>query len=111
MGIIEGDISFGVRQKAEQCGNPQSTINNNQKTIRKYTIVYYKGSGVGNAEFNRRQIQYIINGIQDRTENKIVLYGARTIQELKEKINIYENIKKNSVCDEQKTKETKTFIN
>ncbi|KAL0861136.1 hypothetical protein ABMA27_009634 [Loxostege sticticalis] len=38
-------------------------------------------------------IKYIIDGIQDVETNKIVLYGAKTYSELKEKMQIYETVK------------------
>ncbi|XP_066258824.1 uncharacterized protein [Euwallacea similis] len=38
-------------------------------------------------------IQYIIDGIQDDTSNKIVLYGARSFAELKDKVKLYEQIR------------------
>lgn len=37
-------------------------------------------------------IQYIIDGIQDDTSNKIILYGARSFAEFKEKVKLYEQI-------------------
>lgn len=39
-------------------------------------------------------IQYIIDGITDYESNKIILYGATTYPELKEKLKIYEKIKR-----------------
>lgn len=39
-------------------------------------------------------IQYVIDGIQDNTNNKIVLYGARRLEDFKEKLKVYENIRK-----------------
>ena len=41
-------------------------------------------------------IQYVINGIPDRNENKTMLYGARNTKEFKEKLKIYETFKNNS---------------
>lgn len=41
-------------------------------------------------------IQYIIDGISDDEVNKIVLYGARNISELKRKFNIYGTMKNKS---------------
>lgn len=40
--------------------------------------------------------QYIINGIADDEANKIDLYGARSISDLKRKLDIYEMIKNKS---------------
>lgn len=38
-------------------------------------------------------IQYIIDGINDDSSSKIVLYGAKNFSELKEKVKLYEQIK------------------
>ncbi|KAG5882952.1 hypothetical protein JTB14_016750 [Gonioctena quinquepunctata] len=38
-------------------------------------------------------IQYIIDGKQDDTSNKLVMYGAKTFGEFKEKVKLYELIK------------------
>lgn len=40
-------------------------------------------------------IQYIIDGIQDDETNKVVLYGAKTVRELKDRFVQYERIKEN----------------
>ncbi|KAG5878071.1 hypothetical protein JTB14_031506 [Gonioctena quinquepunctata] len=37
-------------------------------------------------------IQYIIDGIHDDTSNKLVMYGAKTFGEFKEKVKLYEQI-------------------
>ena len=36
------------------------------------------------------KIRYIINGIRDKEVNKTILYGAKSIKELKENLIIYE---------------------
>lgn len=41
-------------------------------------------------------IRYIIDGLGDDTANKIILYGARTFQEFKEKVKIYDQILKST---------------
>lgn len=41
-------------------------------------------------------IHYIINGIQDRNENKMLLYGAKDINELKQKLKVYYEFKASS---------------
>lgn len=55
-------------------------------------------------------IKYIIDGIQDEESNKMILYGARNIRELKEKFESYEDMKENlrtrSRRTEEKTKKT-----
>lgn len=34
-------------------------------------------------------IQYVIDGIQDDTNNKLVLYGAKKLENFKEKLKVY----------------------
>ncbi|XP_044003624.1 uncharacterized protein ZK546.14-like [Aphidius gifuensis] len=59
-------------------------------------------------------IRYIIAGIKDDEAHKAVLYGAKTIKELREKIKLYEELKTNSqkskvqkkVLENEKTKKT-----
>ncbi|CAK9801710.1 Transposon Ty3-I Gag-Pol polyprotein [Anthophora plagiata] len=41
-------------------------------------------------------IKYIIDGIRDEEANKIILYGAKNIRELKEKFALYETMKENA---------------
>lgn len=41
-------------------------------------------------------IKYIIDGIRDKETNKMVLYGAKNIHELKEKLSLYEAMKENA---------------
>lgn len=50
-------------------------------------------------------INYVIDGIPDDSSNKIILYGARSFAELKEKIKLYEQIRT------KKTTETNRFQN
>lgn len=40
--------------------------------------------------------QYVIDGIDDQSMNKGVLYGARNMREFKEKLKIYEKIRTKS---------------
>ena len=39
-------------------------------------------------------IHYVIDGIVDDTRNKLCLFGARTLKDFKEKLRVYEKIKK-----------------
>ncbi|XP_076660236.1 uncharacterized protein LOC143363555 [Halictus rubicundus] len=45
---------------------------------------------------NAAVIKYIIDGVQDDEVNKTILYGARTIREIKEKFVLYETMKENA---------------
>ena len=63
------------------------------ETYQAYICKMLETAAQANVE-TRAVIQYIIDGIQDEAVNKAVLYGARTIKELKEKFIQYETMKK-----------------
>lgn len=64
-----------------------------------------KGEGIYEYFFNMKElasrgsiedsslIQYVIDGVSDLNINKTVLYGAKNIRELKEKLRVYETMK------------------
>lgn len=60
-----------------------------------YIYIMMEIAGQGDIE-RRSLIQYIIEGIQDEPSNKSILYGAKTIKELKEKFKQYDSMKKES---------------
>lgn len=49
-------------------------------------------------------IQYIVEGVQDDAVNKTVLYGAKTIRQLKEKFVQYEAIKREAKSKQKQAK-------
>ena len=50
-------------------------------------------------------IKYITDGVQDEKSNKMILYGAKNIRELKEKLESYETMKENSRTSSRRTEE------
>jgi hypothetical protein len=56
-------------------------------------------------------IDYIVKGIKDHPNNKVILHGCTTIKEFKEKLEIYEKIKKDydAYNNKNNIKEVKTF--
>lgn len=50
---------------------------------------------------NGSLMQYVIDGIDDRHENKILLYGANTMREFKNKLNVYRTFKLQTPTQEQ----------
>ncbi|XP_078051684.1 uncharacterized protein LOC144477819, partial [Augochlora pura] len=52
-------------------------------------------------------IKYIIDGVQDEETNKMILYGARTVRELKEKFEFYEDMKEKSRTKSKRPEEKK----
>ncbi|XP_076686111.1 uncharacterized protein LOC143378248, partial [Andrena cerasifolii] len=50
-------------------------------------------------------IKYIIEGIQDDECNKMILYGAKSVRELKEKFESYEAMKENARVKSRRTEE------
>lgn len=53
-------------------------------------------------------VEYIIDGIQDREQNKLILYGAKTITSLKEKLKMYTTFKEKENTVQPATKEEKS---
>lgn len=50
-------------------------------------------------------IKYIIDGIPDKETDKMVLYGAKNIQELEEKLALYEAMKENAKTKSRRVEE------
>lgn len=74
-----------------------------EETVQEYYFVMKELASRGKIE-QESLIQYVIDGIQDDTNNKLVLYGTKKIEDFKEKLKVYETInKKNS----EKTKSNK----
>lgn len=64
-----------------------------------YVIRMQQIATAGNIE-TESLIFYLIQGINDKPENKVLLYGAKSLKEFKEKLEIYETFK----CASQKCK-------
>ena len=59
--------------------------------VYEYFLIMRELASRGNLE-DEALIEYILDGIQDNSHNKTILYGAKTIKELKEKLKIYSEI-------------------
>ena len=66
------------------------------ETIREYVYQMQETASKGDIE-DEALIQYIIEGINEKGHEKLLLYGAANIEELKQKIVIYEKVKKQSI--------------
>lgn len=62
------------------------------ESVHQYYLIMKELASRGRIE-DEALIQYIIDGIPDSTTNKIVLYEAKTLVELKEKMNTYSKIR------------------
>lgn len=62
-----------------------------EESVQEYVLAMREIASRGNTE-PEVVIQYIIDGIQDETSNKIILYGAKDFSEFKEKAKLYESI-------------------
>lgn len=62
------------------------------ESVQEYALIMRELGSRANIE-HEVVIQYIIDGIPDDSSNKIVLYGARSFTEFKEKIKLYNQIK------------------
>lgn len=56
-------------------------------------------------------IKYIVDGIQDREINKVMLYGVTTYIELKEKIKIYETVKQKMGASDARYARNRSYSN
>ncbi|XP_045466745.1 uncharacterized protein LOC123675430 [Harmonia axyridis] len=63
------------------------------ENVQEYVLIMREIASRANIE-DEVIIQYIIDGIQDESLNKVILYGARNFQEFKEKVKLYETISK-----------------
>lgn len=75
-----------------------------EETFQEYFLKMRELASRGSIELEAL-FEYVINGINDETSNKIILYGAKTIREFKDKLDTYEKMKKSNL--ERTTKFTK----
>lgn len=66
-----------------------------EETLQEYYLVMKELASRGKIE-PEVLIQYVIDGIQDDTNKKLVLYGARKLEDFKEKLQVYEAIRRKS---------------
>lgn len=62
------------------------------ETIDEYFLIMKEMCSRGGLE-DSALIQYVINGLEDSSLNKAILYGCKTLREFREKLRIYERIK------------------
>jgi len=74
-----------------------------EETIQEYFLTMREMASRGAIDLNAL-FGYVIDGI-DETGNKVILYGAKTVREFKDKLEVYERINKNQ--PEKATKCTK----
>lgn len=67
-----------------------------EETTQEYLFTMRELAARGTIELDAL-FDYVINGLNDETNNKQILYGAKTVREFKDKLDIYEKIKKSSV--------------
>ncbi|KYM96453.1 hypothetical protein ALC62_12891 [Cyphomyrmex costatus] len=66
-----------------------------EESLQEYYLLMKELASRGKIE-SEALIQYIIDGIVDDTQNKLVLYGAKKLSDFKEKLKTYEVIHKNN---------------
>ncbi|KAJ8982413.1 hypothetical protein NQ317_017215 [Molorchus minor] len=71
------------------------------ESVQEYALSMREIGSRGKIE-NEVIMQYIIDGIQDGTSHKVILYGARNFVEFKEKLKLYEQMKKAEGHQERK---------
>lgn len=70
----------------------RSRKNKNDENYQEYILIMQKIAKKGAVE-EKAIIQYIIDGIHDQESNKVILYEAENLKELKKKMGIYELMK------------------
>lgn len=86
--------THAVHRELSQC---KKAVN---ESSQKYIYKMLEIAAQANVD-TRSVIQYIINGVQDDAVNKTILYGAKTIRELKERFAQYETMKDGKVKPKQ----------
>ena len=76
------------------------------ETIQEYFFSMRELGNVGKIE-DAALMQYIINGLNDRPENKLILYGCKNLREFRDKLKIYEKVKNDSVRPKYNSDKTK----
>lgn len=80
------------------------------ESVQEYVLVMREIGNRANIE-TEVVIQYIIDGIQDDSSNKTILYGARNFSEFKEKVKLYEKIKSSKQSFDQGKKNEHKYNN
>nr|XP_015839409.1 PREDICTED: uncharacterized protein LOC107398740 [Tribolium castaneum] len=62
------------------------------ESVQEYSLIMKELASRGNIEMDA-VIQYIVDGIPDEVDRKIILYEATTWEELKQKLDIYSRVK------------------
>ncbi|XP_076393341.1 uncharacterized protein LOC143265399 [Megachile rotundata] len=63
------------------------------ETVQEYYLIMKEIASRGTIE-NDALIQYIIDGIPDETSNKLILFGTRKLSDFKERLKVYETLRK-----------------
>lgn len=64
-----------------------------EETVQEYFLVMRELASRGAVESDAL-FDYVINGVNDEANNKIILYGTKTIREFKDKLDTYEKMRK-----------------
>lgn len=91
----------GSLNSAELHALLSSSKHNSNESFLSYIVRMREIASQGTVD-TAAQIHYIVNGINDKTEKKLLLYGAKNFKELKKKFKIYESVVKEHQ-EEQKT--------
>lgn len=89
-----------VRTSKEVHAMLGATRMNKEESLLAYTVRMQELAQLGDVD-NGSLMQYVIDGIDDRHENKVLLYGANTMREFKNKLNVYRTFKLQTPTQEQ----------
>lgn len=87
MAIVKTSVTGRIFFKNEQRSTPPDAFQKKNESVQEYFLVMRELANRGNVEVESL-IQYIIDGIPDELNNKIVLSGATNIAEFKKKLGI-----------------------
>lgn len=80
---------FGLKVSSKEAHNLLKTTKKlNNQSMRDY-VLRMREIGITNGVDKESIIQYIIDGINDSQANKVILFGAKTFEELNEKLEVY----------------------
>ncbi|XP_076548116.1 uncharacterized protein LOC143306050 [Osmia lignaria lignaria] len=77
------------------------------ETVQEYYLIMKEIASRGTIE-NDALIQYIIDGISDETNNKLILLGTKKLSDFKDRLKIYETLRKKNQEKQIKTREDST---
>jgi len=93
--VLSGEFSTRI-SSAELHRMLEGRRKREEETVREYFLTMRELASRGAMDLDAL-FSYVIDGIVDETGNKVILYGAKTIREFKDKLESYERISKSQL--------------